>query len=102
MKIYLDDIRNPKTDGWTVVRTAEDAIRFLDTGEVTEMSLDHDLGEGLKTGYDVVLYLEYKVHTDPDFVLPEVNVHSANPVGVRKMEFALRIINKAYESLQSR
>lgn len=92
MKVYLDDIRNPKSEGWFVVRTAEEAIELLDRNVVTHMSLDHDLGEGLKTGYDVILYIEQKIRTDPNFVLPEISVHSANPVGVRNMLRALESI----------
>ena len=41
MKLYLDDIREaPK--GWTLIRTAEDCIKFLETNVVSIISLDHD------------------------------------------------------------
>lgn len=49
MKIWHDDIRTPPEPGWTWVRTNKQAIRALLDAElagieVTEMSLDHDLG----------------------------------------------------------
>ena len=43
MKVYLDDLRTPP-DGWVLVQWPEEAIELLETGEVTELSLDHDLG----------------------------------------------------------
>ena len=44
MKVYLDDERFAP-DGWQQARWPEDAIRFLETGMVTHISLDHDLGD---------------------------------------------------------
>src|SRR5439155_2676500 len=46
MKVWLDDRRSPypDPDSWTWVRTPAEAIELLKTGEVTEISLDHDLG----------------------------------------------------------
>ena len=48
MKLWLDDVRDPvqftgQTD-WTWIKTAEQAIALIATGQVTEVSLDHDLG----------------------------------------------------------
>ncbi len=44
MKVWPDDER-PMPDGYDVhVRTASEAIDLLKTGQVTRMSLDHDLG----------------------------------------------------------
>ena len=58
MKVYLDDERKPP-DGWTLVRWPEDAIALLKTNQVTDLSLDHDLGDDNRgTGYDVVLWVE--------------------------------------------
>ncbi len=44
MKVYLDDERIAP-DGWRQVRWPEEVIELLETGEVTELSLDHDLGD---------------------------------------------------------
>lgn len=90
MRLFLDDERHPP-DGWNLVRTADEAIAALQQGIVERVSLDHDLGEG-KTGYDVLLWLEQAVLENPEFPVPEIFIHSANPVGCRRMEAAKRSI----------
>ena len=88
MKLYLDDIRTPPDDSWQVVRTAEEAIEILKTGKVNAMSFDHDLGEGKKTGYDVLVWIErevFKKKMNP----PKMKTHTQNPVGKEKMEAAM-------------
>jgi len=97
MKVFLDDIRNAPDDTWTVVRTAQGCIDLLMGRTVTELSLDHDLGTYVGnteiTGYNVLLWLEQVAYEMPDFPLPEkVFVHSANPIGKRRMEDAIRRI----------
>lgn len=89
MKLWLDDVR-PAPEGWTAVRTAAEAIAVLATGTVEIVSLDHDLGPAeAGTGYDVASWIEEQAATG---TLPRVRwrVHSANPVGVRRMEAALQ------------
>lgn len=49
MKLWHDDVRPPPGaleggSDWTWARTNEEAMSALSTGEVTEASLDHDLG----------------------------------------------------------
>jgi hypothetical protein len=44
IKLYLDDVRSPPDDTWTVARTAAEAWRLLLAHEVECASLDHDLG----------------------------------------------------------
>ncbi len=80
-KLYLDDIRNPKSDGWTVVRNYEEFVQYIDqNGLPDEISFDHDLGEDVKTGYDCAKWLcEYCWMNG--IPIPPYNVHSANPVG---------------------
>lgn len=89
-KLYVDDIR-PCPEGWTLARSFHEAIYILDTEWVTEVSLDHDLGEdsfyGNKemTGRDILNWLiDRKVHNKD--VPSVVRVHSANPVGCATME----------------
>ena len=64
----------------------DEAIASLETGEVTEISLDHDLGYDDKgTGYDVVLWIEERVFSN-GFMPPSVKVHSPNSSARQKME----------------
>ena len=50
-------------DEWIWTKTAPQAIAILEAGDVTEVSLDHDLGEedGVGTGYDVLRFIEERV-----------------------------------------
>ena len=77
MKVFLDDERSTP-EGWVRVYWPDEAIALLQTGQVTEISLDHDLGDDARgTGYDVVLWVEEAVHLH-GFVPPRMHVHSAN------------------------
>jgi hypothetical protein len=96
MRIYLDDIRKCPYDDWETVRTAEEAIDLLREEEVDEISLDHDLGTVL-TGYDVACYIEGLVFQDRDYVPPKIYIHSANPVGIRKIQQAIDSIDRKLE-----
>ncbi|HAA56195.1 MAG TPA: hypothetical protein DCE42_15630 [Myxococcales bacterium] len=93
MKVYLDDERTPPK-GWRLVRWPEDAIALLETGNVTHLSLDHDLGDDERgTGYDVILWLEEAVVTK-GFSPPHVKVHSANTSARVKMELGIQSIER--------
>lgn len=93
MKLWLDD-RRPCPDGWTLARTAREAIELLKRHHFEAASLDHDLGHcesctecsGYKSacgcechwsGMTVVIFM---ITTG---LWPETKpgVHSANPVG---------------------
>jgi hypothetical protein len=44
VRLYLDDVRDPPGEGWTIARTAEQARAIMLAGPVAFASLDHDLG----------------------------------------------------------
>jgi hypothetical protein len=89
MRIYLDDLRTaPK--GWIRVRTYEEAIRFLKTGKVEEISLDNDLGTE-KEGYDVAKWIERQVF-ETHFRPPRIWIHSANPAAKANIRAATAAI----------
>lgn len=91
MKVYLDDERETP-EGWLRVYWPDEAIELLKTGSVSEISLDHDLGNDEKgTGYDVVLWIEEAVITQ-GFPPPVVHVHSANSSAREKMERGIESI----------
>jgi hypothetical protein len=93
MKVYLDDER-PVPSGWTLVRWPEEAIELLITGQVTAISLDHDLGDDEHgTGYDVILWIEEAVATT-QFTPPHITVHSANSSARQKMELGIESIKR--------
>jgi len=91
MKVYLDDVRSAPP-GWVAARWPEEVIRLLEGGDVTDLSLDHDLGDDARgTGYDVVVWLEEAVATR-GFRPSRVVVHSANSAARQRMEAGIRII----------
>lgn len=101
MKLFLDDTRNPKWeyfDDWLWVKTYTEAVKLLETGEVTEISLDHDLGDSWmfgseadgKTGYDVACWIEQAV-LDGRIKRPIMHCHSMNPPGRIRI---MAVINK--------
>lgn len=56
--IYLDDERRTP-EGWLRVYWPDEAIALLQQGGVSEISLDHDLGDDERgTGYDVIAWIE--------------------------------------------
>lgn len=97
MKVYLDDVRDiPR--GWERTYTVADTIKFLKTGKVHELSLDHDLGatDPLHTGYDVLKWIEEQLHLiGDDWFCPKVIfLHTANPIGKERMQRALEAIER--------
>lgn len=104
MKVWLDDVREAP-DGWVHVKTPEEAIELLRSGEVEEINLDHDLGlatpESERTGYDVLAWLEEALATGIwKHPVPVIRIHSANPVGWSRMQQAITSIQRFAESTQ--
>lgn len=97
MKVYLDDERNPP-EGWKLVRWPEEVIELLKTEHVTEISLDHDLGDDEHgTGNDVIVWIEEQV-VIVGFKPPKIHVHSANSSARLKMEAGIQSIIKYHLS----
>ncbi len=90
MKLWLDDIRQAP-EGWAHAKSADEAIRLLKTGTVTEASLDHDViwtwndtenWMDTQTGYAVVAWMAKNNAWPRDGVA----VHSANRDGAARMK----------------
>ncbi len=95
MRVYLDDER-VTPDGWIRVYWPEDAIALLESGQVEEISLDHDLGDDEHgTGYDVVLWVEEAVALR-GFKPPRMFVHSANSSAKEKMLSGIEAIQALF------
>lgn len=86
-KLYIDDLRVPPDNTWTVTRTYQSTIDFFEIYGLPEtVSFDHDLGEE-KSGYDIAKWivdavLDNKVDFPDNF---EFKIHSANPVGAKNI-----------------
>lgn len=81
-KLWLDDVRTPPSDEWEWAKDMFDVAALMDDhgGYPTEMSLDHDLGDG-QTG-DWMLHI---LIIDGIPKTTTVHVHSMNPVGAQRM-----------------
>ena len=99
-KLYLDDIRIPKTEGWDIVRNYDEFVFWVRLhGIPDELSFDHDLGEDTeKTGLNVAKWLgQYCIEKNTPF--PKWNVHSANPVGKANIEAYINNVIKHQNKL---
>jgi hypothetical protein len=92
MRVFLDDRRTPPDSTWVLVSTPAEAIALLVDGDVTDLSLDHDLGllnadgQDEATGYDVLLFIEKEiVQGTIQFEVPEITIHSANSAAHDRM-----------------
>jgi hypothetical protein len=97
IQIWLDDERRAPF-GMVQTNTAEDTIELLKKCKVSVLSLDHDLGENRKTGYSVLTWMEQQVATTKYVPPTHIYVHSANPVGRKKMDMAINKIRKLEEA----
>ena len=100
--LWLDDQRTPPSHAdsgvvWTWVKTADEAIKILETGNVIFASLDHDLADehyfkeqttGVatdeykeKTGYTVLAFMEENRILPPN----GVRIHTMNIVAKQRM-----------------
>jgi len=94
--IFLDDVRIAPSRTWITAKTAEEAYELVIAAAKDDktivISLDHDLGEFIPTGYDLLNWIEKDIATTdfrPDIAF---SIHSANPVGRVRMEQAIRAI----------
>ena len=98
MNIYLDDERKTP-EGYTRTYTSAQTIAVLKTASnIDILSLDHDLGEDdAGTGYTVTCWLEERAFNDDwDCIPKRFRVHSANPVGRKRMLQCLNnIVNRS-------
>ena len=108
-RLYLDDVRTPLDSDWIIARNYEEfvsIIKFHGLENFDVISLDHDLGEQSmveyytnvknnykldynnivdeKTGYDCCRFLVSE-SMSKNIPLPQMYVHSANPIGSANM-----------------
>ena len=102
MRLWIDDIR-PMPDDFDVwAKSANKAIKILQSGKITHVSFDYDLGDVIeipgpimlwneheKTGYDVAMWVEQRAY-EGRIKQFTYTIHSANPVGAKKIENAMK------------
>jgi hypothetical protein len=63
-RIYLDDIRTPIEEGWTIVRNYDEfvsTIMYIGLDNIEFISLDHDLGDSAMKEWHTNVYHNYKL-----------------------------------------
>lgn len=106
MKLYIDDIRNPPDDSWTLCRTVSEAIRALAQFNFEEVSLDHDISHQVTVAdvsrpfpceetfqpvaYFIGVAYRYEKTIGFDRNIPKITIHSSNPVGGLEMQNILK------------
>jgi hypothetical protein len=106
MKLFIDDLRNPPDDTWTIARTGQEAIveigkdiiswTLFEEPRIEIISFDHDLADTNTpevTGYTVLQYIEELVYTS-EYKPPALLIHSANPVGRKNMQRCIESIQR--------
>jgi hypothetical protein len=66
-KIYLDDIRIPIEEGWTVVKNYDDfvsTVMYVGLENIELISLDHDLGDTAMKEWTTNVYHNYTLNYD--------------------------------------
>ena len=111
MRIWLDDVR-PMPNGFDFwAKNYYEMMGLLISGNVTHISFDHDLGlygketelDPRNTGYEVAKSIELQVFAyyngEQSFYLPRLTweIHSANPVGRKNIEQAMKSAERFWE-----
>ncbi len=108
MKIWLDDVRTPPDDTWIWCKNAFYCLGSIiaNCDKIEKISFDHDLGQFdgkddiNNTGYYVATFIEnwafrFSEGLDVLELKPFLwEIHSANPVGRRNIEMAMRNTEK--------
>ena len=109
IRLWLDDERDPKIpeiqqkfgakgdEIW--VKTVEEAMRHIQSGNVEYISLDNDLGEGLKEGKDLANWIEKEAYFKR---LPRMSwaVHSQNPPAHKEILRAMQNADRFWQENQ--
>ena len=93
LKLWVDDVRLPPS-GWIWAKDYAEAMLYIRSGTISQISLDHDLGEASKkTGYDIACQIE--ALAQQGLIPPMIwAVHSANPIGKQRIISALQSAQK--------
>lgn len=98
-KLFIDDERDPVTDGWVTARTSNSAINAcVERWSLpNEIAFDHDLG-GEDTTRKFVLWM-FDVLEKGIYRLPKdfkYSIHSQNPIGARSIRLYMEDIIREY------
>ncbi len=89
IRVWVDDVREPPDrvgceEDYQWAKDYDRAIYLLTHQQVDIIALDHDLGEGQRTGYDIACWIEDQV-MNHGMKAPQIFSQSQNPEGRRKI-----------------
>ena len=97
MKVFLDDIRDTPA-GWERCYWPDDMINLIKTENVSVISLDHDLGDDDRgRGADVLNWIYEQVIHNPEFVPPNIIIHTDNGSELSYMRRTAIRIHEIYQ-----
>jgi len=120
-RLYLDDVRTPVAEDWLIARNYDEFVAHIKLnglGNFEVISLDHDLGESAMVEYYTNVKNNYELNYDnilektgmdcckflvaesmnKNIPLPQIYVHSANPIGSANM---MGYINNYFKNCKS-
>jgi len=109
IRLWLDDERDPKDpqiqkdfgakgdELW--VKTVEESIEQIKSGNVVYLSFDNDLGEGLKEGRHLAQWIEEMAYHKKIPII-QWTVHSKNYPASINIIMAMKNADKYWESFQ--
>ena len=103
LRVWLDDDVEDRRapEGWLHVVTAREACLLLLTGQVVELSLDHDLSDDQRFGYgsQVIDFLDEQHGTEGRWLWPRdgITLHTANSQGRDQMRRAIRTASRRHK-----
>lgn len=95
MKLFIDDIRQPYNESWTLATTNEEVVNFVNLygDQITDISFDHDISIGIiahglnrpypspETFKVAAWYVARYYHARRHVAVPNMTTHSSNPDG---------------------
>lgn len=98
MKLWVDDVR-PAPEGYVWLKSVNQVIDYIDALffddkyfdlPIELVDLDHDAGDYVNDGGDYIKLLDYWEELWGKGLPFDIQIHSANPVGVQNMRAIIR------------
>ena len=96
-KLWLDDARPAPDNSWTWVKTYDDALATL--ASLSSDDIYQVISVEAKTGYDVICWIEEQIFNGDMDIPNEIRCHSANQAGKKRIELAVKNIQKRLDEI---
>lgn len=86
IKLWVDDVRQAP-EGYTWVRSVNEAIAAIKNNEIEVIDIDHDAGNFAFDGGDYIKLLDW---LEEEGLSYPIHIHSMNPIGRANMQRIIR------------